>query len=300
MNNTAAINKTMDIRDLNSAAALKIIDEINNVIREVKNKNLRISSWYGKFDLDIEPHIVEYINRGYGYESFEWSIDDTNFPWFLYWEIVWVVMNNNYMEGEKILDLGGSSSLFSYYLASKGMNVTTIDLQTELVDNANHVAVEMGWNLENYAMDIREIDFDRKFNHITAICVYEHIPMYDRFGANRKVNELMVDGGTFSLTFDYRNPTRQACISSPEQLYEQFVYPSGLDVRGNKEFSDNNENYLLQPFYYNKRVWRYKIYSILKRRFSPLELLKTKDVNDYTFGALFLQKPPGDATKNSV
>ena len=111
-----------------------------------------------------------------------------------------------------------------------------------------------------------------------------------RIAVNKLVKEFLVEGGTFSLTFDYRNPSRLARIGSPVDVYKQFVEPSGLEIRGNKEFVDNSKNYLLHPFYYKGGLWEYKIYSILRGRFSPREFTMTKDSNDYTFGALFLKK----------
>jgi 2-polyprenyl-3-methyl-5-hydroxy-6-metoxy-1,4-benzoquinol methylase len=284
------INKTMDLEDLNSERALQIIDELNDLIKALRSKNLKISSWYGSFNLSGDPLSNERINRGYGYQSLEGAADDKNFPWFLYWEIVWVVLNNDFKQGQEVLDLGGSSSLFSYYLASKGIKVTAIDLQKELVDNANHVAKQMNWNLENRVMDMRELDFNSTFHHITSICVFEHIPMYDRVIINEKIRNLLMKDGKFSITFDYRNPSAFAQINSPRYVYEQFVRPSGLKIRGNKEFTDNGKNYLLHPFYSKKRLWNYKRISIQKGHFKPWDFFKTKSTNDYTFGALFLER----------
>jgi len=287
MSNRLLINKTMDLDDLKSVKALVVIKELNSLIKELKDRDLGISSLYG---LIGKHRQTETINRGYRYRSLQGAVDDDNFPWFLYWEIVWVVINNEFMQGQKVLDLGGSSSLFSYYLSSKGLDVTTIDLQRDLVDNANYVAGEMGWELDNYVMDIRKLEFDTKFDHITSICVFEHVPIYDRITVNKTVKNILVKGGTLSLTFDYRNPSRLASINSPEDVYRQFILPSDLQIRGNKVFIDNGKNYLLQPFFYNKRLWKYKIYWILKGLYGPTELFKIKDANDYTFGALFLEK----------
>lgn len=284
------INKSMNKEDLELKEALPVVEELNALINELKNKKLKISSWYGTFDLTAKPDSFERINRGYGYTGLEGAVDDMNFPWFLYWEIVWVIINNDFNKDQKVLDMGGSSSLFSYFLASRGIDVTTIDIKRDLVDNANHVAQQMGWKLHNYIMDIRELDFDCKFDHITSICVYEHLPMYDRIAINKKIKDFLVEGGTLSLTFDYRNPSMFARISSPDDVYKQFVEPSGLEMRGNRDFIDNNKNYLLHPFYFRPVKWSYKLYSIANRRFSPVELFKTKDFNDYTFGAIFLHK----------
>ena len=296
MEKQKVINKTMDFDDLKSNKAQTISNELNALIKTLRANNLKISSWYGEFDLTGDPDTFDMINRGFGYKSIKGSVDDINFPWFLYWEIIWVVLNNNFSNKHSVLDLGGSSSLFSYYLASKGVNIITTDLQKDLVDNANIVAKQMGWNLKNYVMDMRELNFDSRFDHITSICVFEHIPMYERVAINKKIKDLLVEGGKFSITFDYRNPHGSAKINSPKNVYEQFVKSSGLKVRCNDNFSDTGKNYMLQPFYsrtFNKKrrlwIWKYKIISILKRDYKLREFFKFKDINDYTFGALFLE-----------
>lgn len=287
---TKIINKTMELSDLKSERARNIITELNELIKALKDKKLKISSWWGCFELTGDKNSPEVINRGYNYEPIEGSADDKNFPWFLYWEIVWVTLNAEFSKGQKVLDLGGSSSLFSYYLASKELEVTTVDLQKELVENANQVAQQMGWKLNNYVMDMRNLDFGSQFDHITSICVYEHIPMYDRVEINKYIKKLLMPGGRFSITFDYRNPSRFAMISTPREIYEQFVKPSGLIIRENQNFVDTGHPYLLQPFYHPSTSWKEKICSVRGGYFKPWEIFKSKSSNDYTFGALFQEK----------
>ena len=295
------INKTMDFEDLKSKDATPIINELNALIKNMNSKKLKISSWFGSFGLPDNHESENWLNRGYGYQSLEGAADDTNFPWFKYWEIVWVVLHNTFSAEHKVLDLGGSSSLFPNYLASKGVDVTTIDFQKKLVDNANFVAKQMGWNLKNYVMDMRlmavqstralEHTLKAPFDHITSLCVYEHLPMHDRIGLNKRIKHLLVEGGKFSITFDYARPDRRAEINSPKDVYEQFIKPSGLKIRGNKAFFDNGKRYLLHPFYHKKCSWKRKLGYILRRDFNPSEIFRTKDSNDFTFGALFLEKP---------
>ena len=283
-------NKTMERSDLDSAKARSVILELNSLISDLKDKDLKISSWYGSFELTGEKDSAEWINRGYNYEPMEEAVDDRNFPWFLYWEIAWVTMNAEFTQGQKVLDLGGSSSLFSYYLACKGLDVTTIDLQERLVKNADQVAQHTGWKLKNYVMDMRELDFESRFDHITSICVYEHIPVYDRAEVNKSIGKLLLPHGRFSITFDYRNPSRFARISTPRDVDRQFVKPSGLVVRGNRLFSDSGDSYLLHPFYYPGVSWRYRLSQVRRGHFRPWEIARVKKVNDYTFGALFQEK----------
>lgn len=290
MSERKIINKTMNLDDLTLGGAIAIMGELNNLILQLKSKNLKISSWIGSFDLTGDHNSVEWVNRGYDYKAIKGAVDDINFPWFLYWEIVWVVLNSEFKPGDRILDMGGCSSLFSYYLASKGLDVVAIDLQKYLVDNANLVASEMGWKLRNYVMDMRNIKFSIKFDHIISICVFEHIPLIDRVIINKKIKNLLIEGGKFSLTFDYKNPDKCVKINSPKDVYEQFVKPSGLKIRTNEFFFDNGINYLLHPFYSKRRIfWQYKKYCVISGHFSLLEFFKTKNENDYTFGALFLE-----------
>lgn len=284
----------MDIDDLKSNDALKIMTELNLLIKELQVQDLKISSWYGSFNLSGDPSSFERINRGYNYQKFQNTVDDNNFPWFLYWEIVWVYLNNSITHDMKILDLGGSSSLFSYFLANKGYDVTTIDIQNSLVKNANEVSEQMGWNLKNYVMDMRNIELQSNFDHITSICVYEHIPLSYRIEINKKVKKLLTENGKFSITFDFRNPSNLANINSSDAVYNQFVRPSGLKIRGNQVFFDNGKNYLLDPFYYNNYSVRdfidTKLKGVRSGNFNVSDILKIKDNNDYTFGALFLEK----------
>ncbi len=284
------INKTMEPSDLDTPEAEPIIRELNELILQLRGKGLKISSWYGCFELSGKKNSDEVINRGYNYSPLASAVDDVNFPWFLYWEIVWVVLHAGFMPGQKVIDLGGSSSLFSFYLASKGLDVTTVDLQEELVQNADHVADAMGWNLKNYVMDMRYLSFDTHFDHITSICVYEHIPMYDRVEINRNIKKLLVPGGRFSITFDYRNPSKAARINTPSDVYDQFVKPSGLKLRGNEIFVDTGTSYLLHPFYHTAASWKEKVKMVRRGEFKAWEFFKAKSSNDYTFGALFLEK----------
>ncbi len=284
------INKTMERSDLESEAAVKIIGELNDLIGELKAQRLKISSWYGRFDLAEGADPLEKINRGYDYQPLKEAADDRNFPWFLYWEILWIILHGEFEARQKVLDLGGSSSLFSYLLASRGLEVTTVDLQEDLVENANLVARARGWNLKNYVMDMRRLNFDSSFDHITSVCVYEHIPMYDRVRINGRIRDLLRPGGRFSITFDYRNPSRFAAINTPQDVHNQFILPSGLKVRGNPVFMDTGDSYLLNPFYYRGIPLRYKAAHIRQGHFRPWEIIRSKSANDYTFGALFQEK----------
>ena len=285
----------MERADLDRPEARALIQEIDELVRRLRAKGLRVSSWYGGLELDRHRREFQALNRGFGYAPLPEPVDDELFPWFLYWEIVWIVLSTPFEPGDRVLDMGGSSSLFSFLLASRGLPVTTVDLDEELVLNGNAVAQAMSWDLANEVMDMRRLDFAEPFQRVTSICVFEHIPACDRVEVNKRMQDVMAPGATFSITFDYQNPSRAARISSPRDIEEQFVRPSGLQVRGNRELHDSGERHLLNPFYHPRAFPRLKVAPILRREFPPTELFRRKRANDYTFGALFLEKPGASA-----
>ena len=70
------------------------------MIADLQARGLRISSWYGAFGPACDPQSFERINRGYGYEPLAGAADDHLFPWFLYWEIAWLTINNDFAPGQ--------------------------------------------------------------------------------------------------------------------------------------------------------------------------------------------------------
>ena len=287
----AVLNKTMDRDDLDAPDARRVVGELDALVEELRGRDLRASSWYGSLDASGAIGAWERANRGYGYRPLDGAADDRRFPWFLYWEIAWIVVNNAFRPGQRLLDLGGSSSLFSYYLASRGLEVVTLDLNGDLVDNANAVAERTGWSLTNVRGDMRDLRIEGGFDHITSVCVFEHVPMSGRVATSGRIRDLLHDGGTFSITFDYANPSRHAQISTPDAVEEQFGAPSGLRVRANDRFHDNGRRYLLHPFHHPLAAAAgWKDQCIARGEFDSVDAGVVKRVNDYTFGALFMQR----------
>lgn len=284
----------MDRDALSAPQSKAIIQEIREVIDAMKKAGVSYSNWYGTLGVPKGNHgIIERINRGRSYEPWDSSLDDVNVPWFLLWEICWLLTYAPPPEGGTILDLGGASSLFSCLLASRGHKVIAIDLSPPLVRNGNHIAQVMGWQLQCIEMDMRALDLlPESFDRIYSVCVYEHIPWSDRIPINKQISRLLKPGGMFAITFDYLNPVKDARINSPGDVMGQFVKPSGLSLVGDTEFHDNGKRYLEYMSYYNyypelegiQRWW-----SFIKGEISLRSALD-KNRRYYTFGALFLKK----------
>jgi SAM-dependent methyltransferase len=284
----------MDRADLDAPRARETCAELDALVIALRESGLRPSDWHGGLERYGDWAGLERANRGLRYEPLPSAADDDRYPWFLYWEIAWLDAHNDFRAGQRLLDLGGSSSLFSCYMAARGLDVVTVDLNEELVANGEALAAETGWSLRNVRMDMRDLDeaeLGGRFDHVTSVCVFEHIPLADRIDVSRRIRRLLEGGGCFSITFDYLNPSRWARIGSPADVEEQFVAPSGLRVRGNREFHDTGQRYLLHELYHPRaREEGWDRLSIDHGAFERGEARQPPERGEYTFGALFCER----------
>lgn len=285
----------MDRIDLNTLDAVKVICDLNELILKLQSKGLYITSWYGSlppainFSLEGFKNIVRIIlgnaenkegvgiaNRGIEYQPLDNAADDRRIPWYLYWEIFWVIRHGPKLDkGMRLLDAGGASSLFSCYLASKGYEVHSIDINKSLIHNGNKIAKAMNWNMTTYLMNIKELKFeDCFFDHAYSICVFEHIDYTLKKIALKEIARCLKQNGIFSATFDYRNPAvaisnMRTDISDVNQLVTKkdiersFLSTDCFELIGNADFHDNSKSYLV-----NRKM----------------------DNAPYTFGSIFLRK----------
>jgi hypothetical protein len=138
--------------------------------------------------------------------------------------------------------------------------------------------------------DLLRLDLRERFDHVASVCVFEHQPVSDRVEANTRIRDLLREGGSFSITFDYLNPSRLARIDSAADVAEQFVRPSGLRVRGNSRFHDNRKRYLLHPAHHPRAPDSWRRSGVEAGQFTADEAQQTSEQNVYTFGALFTGK----------
>lgn len=286
------INKSMDLNDLNSDDAKEIIKELIELEQLFKKNNCHITSWYGEYNPNKYYRKLNLLNRGYDYCPIIDEELDYKYPNFLLWEIYWVVSNIKFKKGMTVLDIGGACSLFSFYLAMKGVKVIAIDLNKEIVEEANKIAEKM--NLDYLAINKDALkyvnDCNLKFDVITSICVFEHIEIMKRKRIIKKMSKILKFNGQVAFTFDYKNPSKFVNINNFEDIKAQFLCNKSLVLKGNNSFYDNNINYLIHPFYRKPIFWKYKIKSIKKGNFPLWEIFRTKKENDYSFGAIFLKK----------
>lgn len=285
------INKTMDLDDLKGKSAKKIINELVELDNLFKQNNCCISSWFGDCNPTKNSIKFNLANRGYDYKPILDKELDLKYPTFLLWEIYWVYSNLNIKKNSTILDIGGSCSLFSFYLAYKGMKVTAIDINPKIVLEANRIAKIMNLDYKAICMDAEEYlnSCNIKYDCITSICVFEHIEKNKRKRIVENIHNCLNKNGVVAFTFDYKNPSKFVGINNPYDIKEQLV-SNKLKIIGNQDFYDNNKNYLISLFYRKPALLRYKFHFIKEKEFPITHFLKTKKENDYTFGALFQRK----------
>jgi ubiquinone/menaquinone biosynthesis C-methylase UbiE len=279
----APINKTMDRDDLLIEAARPVVVALIELIREMYARGLHMTSWYGSLPgSNFEPRrrlrkpSVGLTNRGPRYKPLEGAADDARIPWYLYWEIYWVTKCGPALKPRsRILDAGGTSSLFSCYLASLGHEVHSIDLNSELTLNAGKISKCMGWNMHSYVMNMNKLDFDAEyFDHAYSICVFEHLDYGLKQNALREIARVLKPEGCLSITFDYANPAPALAGRGPDtspenqlstwnDIQRSFLSTGLYQLKGEEQFHDNQKRYLVDP----------------ERHNAP-----------YSFGALFLQK----------
>ncbi|MDW7710974.1 MAG: class I SAM-dependent methyltransferase [Deferrisomatales bacterium] len=295
---TAPINKTMDRDDLLTPGGRAFTAELNRLAESLEAKRLPVTSWYGGLPvrgtelsfrglralgrrlLGRPEHLgrTDAINRGgASYEPLPGVSRDDRHPWFLYWEAYWVSAHGPRLSpADRVLDAGGTASLFSCHLASRGAEVHSVDLNEELVAAGHEIARATGWNLRSAGMDMADLRFDDgTFDHAYSVCVFEHLDSGLRQRALREIARVLKPGGTLSLTFDYgapgvylsgRGPScdPEHLLRTPEDVHRTFFSAPCFEPLGNTAFADNGKTYLVWP---------------------------DKDRRPYTFGAVFLRKP---------
>lgn len=293
------INKSMDREDLRLPGCQVVLGELFGLMRRMGRAGVSHSSWYGT--VDSWPSAWEWINRGPDYEPWAGNPDEVRVPWFLLWEIAWLVSNTPMRGGSRVLDMGGAASLFSCYLASRGHEVVSIDLNESLVARTAEIAERMGWRLSARRMDMQDLDFpDEHFDHVFSVCVFEHLPVSGRICCSSAVRRILKAGGTAGFTFDYGNPQAFARIDTPSDVESQLVGPTGLTARGNLPFFDCGKRYLDAPTHFG--------FGRLTSLVSRLNAWSTGHLERgrigerhrrYTFGAVFLEKAADSAQDGS-
>lgn len=119
-------------------------------------------------------------------------------------EITKTMMNRYISNGSKILDIGGGPGRYSLYYASRGCDVTLVDLSDGNVEFAKRKAVELNAPLKAYQADARELSKLPlgEYDHIFIMGPMYHIfSIEDRRSVIQQAKKHLKKGGLIFISF---------------------------------------------------------------------------------------------------
>lgn len=124
-------------------------------------------------------------------------IKDNNFT---YRHLISVINKFLHKDKKDILDIGCGAGSISFYLASKGYNVTGIDISQNAISSCRDSAKKMKLKNTKFIQGIfpDEININRKFDAVIFTEVIEHLE--NDASALSKINELLIPNGILILS----------------------------------------------------------------------------------------------------
>lgn len=182
------------------------------------------------------------------------------------WENAWCFLHSGLKPGETVLDIGGASTAFNFYLASLGCKVSIIDNDWNncgINYNTDYVGKKMGWDIKAYDLEGgKPLPFpDNHFDRVFSICVIEHLTSAARRGLMKELGRVIKPGGIAAFSTDYDHG-REVLIFDKglrfayrEKLEEDVIRPSGMTLCGNQRLIDAfPEQNFLGAFFLRKNV----------------------------------------------
>jgi SAM-dependent methyltransferase len=224
--------------DLQIPRVASIAHEILQLKRELSSKGLKFTSWMGDFTSCNEDAEMGKL-----------------------WENAWIFAHAGIKAGARVLDAGGASSIFSFYLASKGYDVYVIDLDwlnQGILDNAIAVARAMNWPMHITSGDITApLPYpENYFDSVFCVCVMEHLFPEQRQNAMRRLAACLKWGGIMGLTVDYdvdRGGDKGLRFRDLSSIFNDLILPSRLKLYGNTNLVDEyDERFFLGALFLRK------------------------------------------------
>jgi surface carbohydrate biosynthesis protein len=270
------VNKSMDRDDLLAPESAPLVEELNTLVRRLYARGAPPSSWIGTLPhaplARLETTIGARLRRRVGprgsayatdageqraltrarrqrvaYRPLPGAADDCRLPWFLYWEIAWIMcqVRPRLEPGMRLLAAGGAGSLFACYLGSRGLELHCVDVDERLIGHGQHVARTMGWTgLFSHAMRGATLPFsDAYFDHAFSVGGLVHSGFEIAPETLGEIARCLKPDGLLALTFDYRGNA----LRSEADIHRTFLKGVAFRMVGNPLFHDNWKSYLRHP-----------------------------------------------------
>ncbi|MFC1573852.1 class I SAM-dependent methyltransferase [Candidatus Latescibacterota bacterium] len=234
-------NKYIDLDDFSTVQFKIILDDLNRFLNVPRRK--RISQERSRGRSLIEPAM---------FESYK------------HWDNPWAISNAGLRKGMKILDCGSGRGVLQFYLASKGLDVYSIDVshnRSKLFKKIQRFFGRMGitYSIDPYRVhkklnkkyhvnvkfkheSAEAISFpDNFFDRIFCISVIEHMEDETIANSMKEMERVLKPGGLLLLTFDY-HPVEDTIIGFTERDFrEKVLGKSGLVIANNEpDFTVDN------------------------------------------------------------
>ena len=236
-----SLNKTISLQDFS-------LPEVKRQVRDLK-KFAHQRFWRG------EPFAVNGISKR------RWSI-----RWNKLWEYSRGLAYVPWQKDWKVLDFGGGATLPVYYLASKGAEVWSFDIDKKLTAEAEALAKKRNWLLHATSQNLTQepwIGAENSLDWVVSFCVLEHLPRPYQLRVAKLLASYLKAGGYMTLTFDYGlDAPVEGAYRTPQEV-DELVQTVGLEFIDGQGFSDTGELFVLDRKYPHAK---------------------------FTFGSLFLRK----------
>ena len=171
--------------------------------------------------------------------------------WTRHWEYATLTIESEVEANMRILDAGGTGTIFSYFLTLMKCEVYTVDIDEKKVTDAIALSRKLNLNINHLCQSITNLSFpDNYFDRVFSVCVIEHIEIYEeQIKAMQELSRVLHPGGILAMTYDYLAKDRKppnitgGCFFDPQEVKERLIIPSGLKVIGNSELYTQSKKF---------------------------------------------------------
>lgn len=171
--------------------------------------------------------------------------------WTRHWEYATLIIESEVETDMRVLDVGGTGTIFSYFLAIMKCNVHTVDIDKQKVQDAIALSKKMNFNMNHFYQSATNLFFsDNYFDRVFSVCVIEHLlSEEEQTKAMKEMSRVLRPGGILALSYDYLDKERKplntfnGCFYSPEEVEKRLIKPSGLKIIGNKKLYIDSKNF---------------------------------------------------------
>jgi len=132
----------------------------------------------------------------------------------------------------KVLDVGCGEGFYAIYLASKGFDVTGIDISENAIRTAKENALKQGVNIRFISMDVADLyKINNKFDFIFEWAILHHIMPELRQRYVENINRILNREGKYlSICFNNQNPDFGAKGQKLRIVPEGSKMPAGIKL----------------------------------------------------------------------